>query len=241
MDVFETYPPLPPSPVIPSTSFPGKRAGRAPPYIRTSFSSGYVRSYSAHTTAPETSPAVISPSAPRHQRQSQSRGHKHSKSMNSKETPPPLPLPNEAMDTGYVSNNEYSDNRTEAVIRQWRMKRSETDPGLFGRSVEKKEPLPSLPDNPRIWTPSQLAQYLLTALRFKGQKSLEAPPKPVAQDIANFVVKYKLNGRIFLRLQDKDLEEMGINKLWRAALMASSLELRKSLLKGRIWGVRIRQ
>lgn len=29
---------------------------------------------------------------------------------------------------------------------------------------------------------------------------------------------------------------MGINKLWRSALLSSSLELRKSLLKGRIWG-----
>lgn len=29
---------------------------------------------------------------------------------------------------------------------------------------------------------------------------------------------------------------LGVNKLWRAALLSSSLELRKSLLKGRIWG-----
>lgn len=29
---------------------------------------------------------------------------------------------------------------------------------------------------------------------------------------------------------------MGINQLWRAVLMSSSLELRKSVLKGRIWG-----
>ncbi|KAG8690609.1 hypothetical protein FRC11_010398 [Ceratobasidium sp. 423] len=183
------------------------------------------------------SPVVTSPSAPNLRRHSQSRGHRHSKSMNSNETPPPLPLPLEVLDIGYVSNNEYSDNRTEAVIRQWRMKRSETDPGLFGRSVENREPLPSLPDNPRIWTPSQLAQYLLTALRFKGHQSgAVSIPKPVAQDIANFVIKHKLNGRVFLRLQEKDIEEMGINRLWRTVLMSSSLELRKSLLKGRIWG-----
>jgi hypothetical protein len=60
-----------------------------------------------------------------------------------------------------------------------------------------------------MWTPSQLAQYLLTTLRFKFNQSSETVPvpKPVAQDIANFVVRYKLNGRVFLRLQEKDIEE----------------------------------
>ncbi|CAE6416278.1 unnamed protein product [Rhizoctonia solani] len=238
MDTFETYPPLPPSPTTPLAPLPAKRAGGAPPYIRTSFSSGYSRSYSAHNIVFDATPVATSPSAPNLRHHSQSREHRHSKSMNLKETPPPLPLPKEALDTGYTSNNEYLDSRTEAVIRQWRMKRSETDPGLSSGSAEKREALPSLPDNPRIWTPSQLAQYLLTALRFKGNKSSEgvSVPKPVAQDIANFVVKHKLNGRVFLRLQDRDIEEMGINQLWRTVLMSSSLELRKSLLKGRIWG-----
>ncbi|CAE6410152.1 unnamed protein product [Rhizoctonia solani] len=238
MDAYESYPPLPPSPMTPSALFPPNQTNRAPPYIRTSFSPGYARSHSAHTIAPDAFPAIASPSAPNLRHHSQSRGHRNSKSMNTGETPPPLPLPNEVLDSGYMSNNEYSDTRTEAVIRQWRMKRSETDPGLFGRSTEKRESMTPLPDNPRIWTPSQLAQYLLTALRFKGNQSSETVPvpKPVAQDIANFVIKYKLNGRVFLRLQDKDIEEMGINQLWRTVLMESSLELRKSLLKGRIWG-----
>ncbi|CAE6381826.1 unnamed protein product [Rhizoctonia solani] len=230
MDAFETYPPLPPSPTTPCVPLQSERR----PCIRTTFSSGYIGSQQ-HTTISDTPSLVSSPCTPSIRRHSQSRGHMHSKSMNSKETPPPLPLPTEVSDTGYTSNNEYSDNRTEAVIRQWRMKRSQTDPGLFGGSMERREPLPSLPDNPRIWTPSQLAQYLLTALRFKSSEAVSLP-KPVAQDIANFVVKCKLNGRVFLRLQERDIEEMGINQLWRTALMASSLELRKSLLKGRIWG-----
>ncbi|KAG8740728.1 hypothetical protein FRC10_003933 [Ceratobasidium sp. 414] len=105
-------------------------------------------------------------------------------------------------------------------------------------SADEELTAPSLPDNPKLWTPSQLAKYLLTALRFNGSKSSEAilVPKPVAQDIANFVIKCKLNGRVFLRLAEKDMEELGVNQLWRTALLSSSLELRKSLLKGRIWG-----
>ncbi|CAE7121195.1 unnamed protein product [Rhizoctonia solani] len=236
MDTPETYPPLPPSPESPRVPFISEQVERAPPYIRTSFSTGYVRSQLPRTTAADTSPMGTSPSAPNLRRHSQSRGHMHSKSMNSKEAPPPLPLPTEVSDIGYTSNNEYSDNRTEAVIRQWRLKRSQTDPGLSGRIEERKETLPSLPDNPRIWTPSQLAQYLLRALRFKSSEVVPIP-KPVAQDIANFVIKCKLNGRVFLRLQDRDIEEMGINRLWHTALMTSSLELRKSLLQGRIWGL----
>lgn len=137
-----------------------------------------------------------------------------------------------------MSNKENSDDRAETVIRQWRLRRSETDPGLLDKRMDKSFLLPSLPENPKLWTPAQLSQYLLTALRFKGNNSDEvvSVPKPVAQDIANFVVKYKLNGRAFLRLEDKDIEEMGINQLWRTALLSSSLELRKSMLKGRIWG-----
>ncbi|KAF8666804.1 hypothetical protein RHS04_09398 [Rhizoctonia solani] len=256
MNAHEAYPPLPPSPEIPSEPLAPSRTSRAPPYIRTSFSSRYARpqSQSAHTTPSDALPMITSPSAPSLRHHSQSRGHRYSKSINSGDNPPPLPLPSEAIDAGYASNNECSDNRTEAIIRQWRTKRHESDPGLLGKSREKNETSPSLPvspksgkprtqinvlkDNPRIWTPSQLAQYLLTALRFKPNQSSETVPvpKPVAQDIANFVVKYKLNGRVFLRLQDKDIEEMGINQLWRTVLMSSSLELRKSLLKGRIWG-----
>lgn len=220
MDAPETYSPLPPSPKSPCIS---EQAERAPPYIRTSFSTGYALSQLPRTVAHDTSPMVASPSAPSLRRHSQSRGHIHSKSMNSKEVPPPLPLPTEVSDVGYTSNNEYSDSRTEAVIRQWRLKRSQTDPGLCRGNAEQRETLPALPvsmkdielgvqrklswqDNPRTWTPSQLAQYLLTALRFKSSEAVPLP-KPVAQDIANFVVKCKLNGRVFLRLQDRDIEE----------------------------------
>ncbi|KAF8606652.1 hypothetical protein BDV93DRAFT_506168 [Ceratobasidium sp. AG-I] len=182
---------------------------------------------------------MSSPSSPSLRRHSQSRGHRYTKSLNSQATPPPLPLPRGQADSGYTSNKEDSGDRAETVIRQWKLQRSESmPPRAYGERVGRSSALPNLPDNPKLWTPSQLAQYLLTALRFKATKSSEivTVPKPVAQEIANFVIKSKLNGRTFLRLANKDLEEMGINQLWRNVLLSSSLELRKSLLKGRIWG-----
>ncbi|KAG8719191.1 hypothetical protein FRC08_003418, partial [Ceratobasidium sp. 394] len=232
----ESYPPLPPSPpVSPGIPFPASRR-EPPPYIRTSFSSGYIRSNSTSAITSAPTPIATSPSTPSLRRHSQSRGHRHTKSLNAQRAPPPLPLPKGEIDPGYNSNKEDSDDRVEAVIRQWRLKHAKSVP--LHLSADEGTIAPSLPDNPKLWTPAQLAQYLLTALRFNSSKSSEVVlvPKPVAQDIANFVVKCKLNGRVFLRLAEKDMEELGVNKLWRIALLSSSLELRKSLLKGRIWG-----
>ncbi|KAG8789983.1 hypothetical protein FRC12_013038 [Ceratobasidium sp. 428] len=234
-DTTDSYPPLPSSPAVATgVIFPTPKFEH-PPYIRTSFSSGYIRSNSTHVVNFAPSVITTSPSTPGLRRHSQSRGHKHTQSLNAQSIPPPLPLPKDDVDMGYNSNKEDSDDRAEAVIRQWRLKRSES---MSPRSAADKELAVFLPDNPKLWTPAQLAQYLLTALRFKGSKSSEAiiVSKPVAQEIANFVVKCKLNGRVFLRLAEKDIEELGVNQLWRSALLSSSLELRKSLLKGRIWG-----
>jgi hypothetical protein len=217
----ETYPPLPPSPV---TSL-GASKPEPPPYIRTSFSSGYIRSNSAYAIS-SSSPITSSPSTPSLRRHSQSRGHRHTKSLNAQSNPPPLPLPKGDVDAGYTSNKEDSSDRIETDIRQWRSKHSETMSPASGPLANRAVTLPTLPvcmplvrirvqltlssqDNPKLWTPSQLAQYLLTALRFKASKSSEVVtvPKPVAQDIANFVVKCKLNGRVFLRLAERDMEE----------------------------------
>jgi hypothetical protein len=143
-DMFETYPPLPPSPPPASAPFPTKRAEKAPPYVRTSSSYRYVRSNSMQTILSDTSPIATSPSAPSIRRHSQSRGHRYTKSLNAQAAPPPLPLPIEHADAGYTSNSENSDARTDAVIRQSRMRRSETDPGLVGKST-KGTLLPPLP------------------------------------------------------------------------------------------------
>ncbi|KAJ4471256.1 hypothetical protein C8J55DRAFT_521252 [Lentinula edodes] len=95
--------------------------------------------------------------------------------------------------------------------------------------------LEDLPPNPKLWTPSQLCAYLSTALRVKSGESLQLPA-PVARDIASFVRESKITGRIFLRLDEKDLEAYGVNKLWKNALVKTSQILRQNDLKGQIWG-----
>lgn len=60
-------------------------------------------------------------------------------------------------------------------------------------------------------------------------------PLPVARDIATFVKESKINGRLFLRLCEQDLDQMGVNKLWKDALLTSSRNLRRNVLKGKIW------
>ncbi|KAH7877357.1 uncharacterized protein C8R40DRAFT_1095744 [Lentinula edodes] len=102
--------------------------------------------------------------------------------------------------------------------------------------------LENLPPNPKLWTPSQLCAYLSTALRVKSGESLQLPA-PVARDIASFVRESKITGRIFLRLDEKDLEAYGVNKLWKNALVKTknalvktSQILRQNDLKDQIWG-----
>ncbi|TFK32492.1 hypothetical protein BDQ12DRAFT_716368 [Crucibulum laeve] len=58
----------------------------------------------------------------------------------------------------------------------------------------------------------------------------------VANDIASFVWEKKISGRVFLRLNEGDLEEYGINHLWCTTLLTSSRNLRSNALQDRIWG-----
>ncbi|PVF95301.1 hypothetical protein CPB86DRAFT_764237 [Serendipita vermifera] len=142
---------------------------------------------------------------------SQSRGHhhRHTRSLSNASAPPqPLPLPPRRRDSQGAEQLEVPPTPNEGAIAQ-------------------------LPDNPKAWTPSQLSTYLSSALRFKGGGSL---PAPVAKDIAAFTLRERLGGRAFLRLSEENLVSMGVNKLWREAMLSASRTLRKKVLKGRIWG-----
>jgi hypothetical protein len=116
--------------------------------------------------------------------------------------------------------------------------------------------LDELPPNPKIWTPAQLSTYLVTALRVGGNNDSDGSLAPaVTRDVATFVRQAGITGRVFLRLNDDDLNEcvydrpsicimdtdirysrLGADPLWRAALLTASRNLRQSVLRGRIWG-----
>lgn len=59
--------------------------------------------------------------------------------------------------------------------------------------------------------PSQLSTYLSTALRISSPEPSENPeevilPAQLVTEIAKFVRDSKINGRMFLRLNDEDLD-----------------------------------
>ncbi|GAA6017772.1 hypothetical protein JCM11491_004612 [Sporobolomyces phaffii] len=79
-----------------------------------------------------------------------------------------------------------------------------------------------------MWLPSHLALYLSNALSLHPA---------LAEDITAFIRNSRLSGRTFLRLKPADLEELGVNVRWRAALLEAGDKLRRESLGGRIfWG-----
>lgn len=88
--------------------------------------------------------------------------------------------------------------------------------------------LAELPPNPKLWLPSHLSLYLSAHLQLHPV---------VASDVVSFIRQSKLSGRTFLRLRDADLEEMGINVVWRPALSAARDILKAEAAGGRaMWG-----
>ncbi|KAF8829131.1 hypothetical protein HHX47_DHR3000919 [Lentinula edodes] len=144
--------------------------------------------------------------------------HRYSSSLSSDNIPRPLPVP---------------PSPTKEAVNDSSGKHPRTfyNPVVFSAPLT----LEDLPPNPKLWTPSQLCAYLSTALRVESGESLQLPA-PVARDIASFVRESKITGRIFLRLDEKDLEAYGVNKLWKNALLKTSQNLRQNVLKGQIWG-----
>ncbi|KAM0750956.1 hypothetical protein T439DRAFT_243765 [Meredithblackwellia eburnea MCA 4105] len=119
--------------------------------------------------------------------------------------------------------------------RKRRMERSESlpifpPPEILEMRADKKkeEALKDLPSNPKQWLPSHLSLYLT-------HTALSLHPL-LAEDITSFIRTSRISGRVFLRLKDQDLEEMGVNILWRAPLSMAREQLRKEALGGKIWG-----
>ncbi len=115
------------------------------------------------------------------------------------ESPRPLPIP-PSMESptkdGFSSSEDIRPLTT-------RTKRADTLPSLPPLSSPVK--LDDLPSNPKVWSTSQLASYLITALRVKSTDAIPVPA-PIARDIALFIKEARLTGRAFIRLTEEDLE-----------------------------------
>ncbi|KAF9790340.1 hypothetical protein BJ322DRAFT_1134743 [Thelephora terrestris] len=165
------------------------------------------------------------------------RTHRLSKSLSgvdSFESPPKRPLPTPPPHPSFLPSYESS-----ADPDQWATPKRSKCADNLSSALTDLELAPvrfeDLPANPKLWTPAQLSSYLTTALRVRSGETMSLP-LPVARDIATLVKQSKINGRLFLRLCEQDLDQMGVNKLWKDALLTSSRNLRRNVLKGKIWG-----
>lgn len=212
---------------FPSNTSPTKQHASHHPYgIKTTSTGILTRSNSygkSPTTAHHYSP-MSSPLAPI-PRRSESKGpesfkaHRLTKSMSSSvddltmSTPPPLPFPTRSSRRMSVSSGEDMDPTLDALSPS-RARRSQTlpsiptppRPSLTSAGVPDLGILRSLdlPDNPKYWTPTNLALYLGTVLSLKhGGPFSDA----VVRDVQVHVIREKLSGRTFLRLTEDDLDE----------------------------------
>lgn len=133
--------------------------------------------------------------------------HRYSKSDVGRITEPrPLPAPPSlGSPEKKHASLERSKNSEDLLFPPLRTRRSETLPSAAAPPLPSPVKIDDLPSNPRVWTTSQLASYLMTALRVKSGDSLPLA-LPIAKDIALFIKEARLNGRAFLRLNGHDLE-----------------------------------
>lgn len=188
------------------------------PYaIRTTSTGVLSRSNSSgHSTTAGKHHYVPMPTSPTRKREPRLQ-HKHSKSLNTEESyfnpssPQPLPVPSRFLKKAYQDDLHAEEPR---FVRR----RAETLPSSLTSDGTPLTPVEAdnLPSNPKLWTPSQLASYLHTALQTQdadhsGKSSL---PASAIADIAKFIQDTKIGGRIFLRLNEADMTMYVILILW---------------------------
>jgi hypothetical protein len=170
-----------------------------------------------------------SPTAKKHEEtsvqspQPSRRTHRLSKSLSgvgSFESPNKRPLPTPPPHPSTLPSYEPP-----ADPEQWttprRPKYADTLPFTFPDLDVTSVKLEDLPTNPKLWTSPQLSSYLATALRVRSGEAMTLP-LPVARDIATFVKESKINGRLFLRLSEQDLDQ-SVFQITRIAAASSNL------------------
>ncbi|KAF8507671.1 hypothetical protein JB92DRAFT_2958798 [Gautieria morchelliformis] len=245
---------MPPSPTILTfqSSSPSRDTPNSHPYaIKTSSSAVLTRSNSTGHRYPAThhyTPISLAKDSVGTRKSRYVPSHKHTRSLPSSIAdptmfPPPVPLPPSSTLPARLANPGHA-NRLPGSISDgeripptppstWRLKRNETLPSVFPNRTDTEMSVQDLPKNPKIWTPGQLSVYLSSTLRMKGGAKL---PMPVVRDIGVFVMNEHLSGRAFLRMNTEDYAALGINQLWKDALLDANRALRQNLVQGRIMG-----
>lgn len=136
------------------------------------------------------------------------RSHRLSKSLSGADyfqSPDKRPLPTPPPHPTTLPSYKPSANR-----EQWTTPKRPKRTGALSLTLSDVDVTPvkleDLPTNPKLWTPTQLSSYLTTALRVRSGEAMSLP-LPVARDIAAFIRESKINGRLFLRLCEQDLDQ----------------------------------
>ncbi|KIJ49395.1 hypothetical protein M422DRAFT_246485 [Sphaerobolus stellatus SS14] len=222
---------------MPMPSMP-KDSSTHPYAIKTSSSSILTRSNSSSNKSADshhhyTPPVPISPKSSKTRYVPRKHAYSPSKDksiLNTIPAPPPVPMPHFV--SGFISDGEGVPPTPPLTVRVKQRHESLPSMAAHDRTASEIE-VDSLPNNPKEWTPADLATYLSSSLRLKSGGKL---PVPVSRDISTFVVKNHLSGRTFMRMKRQDYDHLELNALWKDALFDASRTLRQGMVHDRVMG-----
>ena len=176
-----------------------KRDSRSNPHpyaIKTTSTGVLTRSNSAHSTHSTHHFVPSSPTKPKVNQTRQSEGHKYNHIPN-EELPRPLPIPPNFASSGSPTKTEFEPHHETSFIGHMK-RQSDTRHSLSQPEPLKGSVTAELPNDPRVWTPSQLSTYLTSS----GDSS-----PSFAQDLATFIHLHKITSQRFLQLTESDLQK----------------------------------
>ncbi|EDR07290.1 uncharacterized protein LACBIDRAFT_388494 [Laccaria bicolor S238N-H82] len=169
-----------------------------------------------YVPATPSSSGQVSPTKYKPHRESR---HRYSRSLTSEE-PKSLPVPPSRSPSPSPAPGGADEEDDNTPRMRPRTKRADTLPSSSIPTLE-------LPEDPKTWSPTHLAAYLSSPLR-----GGEVPTR----EIVAFVKERQMTGKMFLRLNEGDLESSELPKPHQAHLLSASRSLRQNALRGRIWG-----
>ncbi|KAK4683726.1 hypothetical protein P7C73_g6502, partial [Tremellales sp. Uapishka_1] len=114
------------------------------------------------------------------------------------------------------------------------MKRSGTLPDFLKEKGKEEKEL-DLPINPKLWSPSELAQYIVYTLRTGGPDGTgQVLPAPLVEDIKTWVLRQQVTGRMFVKGSGDIWGNTSRPPPFLPTLSALSRRLRRSSFQGRL-------